>query len=307
MISIKVDENNLKKIKDDFSSYIFKEDVGYILYVIKTDKNIITAFDNKKKASYKVTIQGENGIEIANKYATEFLETKNVKKIKENPNPYFINIDHQIGSDEVGTGDFLGPIVVCAAYCNQDTMKLINKYNIKDSKKLNDQKILEIVPLLVKKTYFEYEVFSNERYNEAVNKGYNLNSIKCVLHNYLLTKLHERFPYVKNIYIDEFTPESNYYNYLKNVKRKTENIIFQQKGETYYPSIALASCIARYIFLTEIENLSKKYNCKIPLGASKKVDEFSIEFIKRHGLSEFKNISKNNFANYKTIIEMNLE
>ena len=51
-----------------------------------------------------------------------------------------------IGSDEVGTGDYFGPIVVTASYVDQADMSFIEDLGVRDSKKLTDEKILEIAP-----------------------------------------------------------------------------------------------------------------------------------------------------------------
>jgi len=305
MITIKVDEQTLKIIEQDYSGFIESRNIGYILFVIKTDKNIITAFNNKKGVTFKVTVQGDNAVSIAQKYSKSILlVSKKEKQAKESP--FYINVDQQIGSDEVGTGDLLGPMVVCAAYCDHETMKLINDYEIKDSKKLTDDKILEIVPLLLKKIHYEYKVLSNERYNDAIKKGFNMVKVKCVLHNFVLTRLHERCPYVHNIYVDQFTPKDNYYAYLAGIGNVTENIVFKEKGETYFPSVALGSCIARYYFLIEMQYLSKKYQMKFPYGAGEKVDDFSKIFIKKYGFEEFAKIAKQNFRNFEDLAKEKL-
>ena len=262
MVTIKVDEKTLEKIENDYKDYITDKDIGYILFVAKTKNNIITAYNNKKANTFKVTIQGEDYLDIAKKYSK--VDDILPKKMKENKeSPFYIDVDQQIGSDEVGTGDFLGPIVVCAAYCDNETMKLVNEYKIQDSKKINDEKIREIVPLLLKKVFFEYKILTNEKYNSAYEKGFNINQIKCILHNFVLTKLHDRFPYVKNVYIDQFTPENKYYEALGKIDHITDGVVFKEKGESYFPSVALASCIARYFFLIEMDFYGKKLNKKI--------------------------------------------
>lgn len=305
MITFKVSASTLSKLESEYKDFITNRNIGYILFVIETDKNIITAFNNKKGISFKITVQGENSEKIVDKYSDgTYIVPKKEKHSKESP--FYINVDQQIGSDEVGTGDFLAPIVVCAAFCDHDTMKLIEDYNIKDSKKLTDEKILDIVPLLLKKVYYEYKILSNERYNAAVRQGFNMVKIKCILHNFVLTKLHERFPYVNNVYIDQFTPEKNYYNYLSGLERVTTGIVFKEKGETYFPSVALGSCIARYFFLTEMDYESKKIGMKIPFGAGEQVNAFSKKFIEKYGYEAFSKLAKQNFKNFKELTEEKL-
>lgn len=305
MITIKSNKEQISRLEKDFSSYITTRNVGYILFTIKTPDNIITVYNNQKNDTFKVTIQGQNYSNIIDKYFNKDLIIKQkIKKTKESLK--FIDIDLQIGSDEVGTGDFLGPIVVCSSFCDNETIELIKKYGIEDSKKLNDKKIIENIPLILNKIKYEIKILPNENYNNAILKGYNANRIKSILHNFVLAKLYKKYPQAKNIYVDQFCSENQYYEYLKGSKYILKNIIFKEKGETYYPSVALASCVARYFFLKEIDSLSKKYGMEFPLGAGKAVDEFSIKFIKKFGFDEFKKISKNNFRNFQDLKELHL-
>ncbi len=305
MITIKVTKDTLEEIEKTYSDFIIERNVGYILFVIKNEKNIITAYNNKKQTCFKVTIQGEDAMELAKKYST----SPNMipkKTNKDDNNFFYIDVDQQIGSDEVGTGDFFGPVVVCAAYIDHDSMKIIEEYGITDSKKLTDKKILETVPLLLKKVHFVCKIISNEKYNALQERGYNMNKIKALAHNYVLLKLHDRCPYVKNVYMDQFTPPEKYYSYLVGTPVVHKNIVFREKGEIYFPSVALASCIARYAFLQELEAIGKKFNVKIPTGAGPKVNSFAKRFVAKYGLSEFNKIVKKNFKNYDEVTGVNL-
>lgn len=305
MITIKVDKKTLDEIEQEYSEYITNRNIGYIIFVAKTPTNIITAYENKKGVNFKVTIQGENHIELAKKYCNDPLLFPKKKK-ESHDSMSFIDVDAQIGSDEVGTGDFFGPIVVCAAFVDHDAMKLIEEYKIQDSKKFTDKKIREIIPLLLKKVHYQVKILPNTKYNNAYLSGFNTNKIKCILHNYVLTNLHERCPYVKNIYVDQFVSQENYYQYLNGIENVTKNIIFREKGESLFPSVALASCIARYYFLQEMDFYSKKLGVKIPLGAGKEVDEFSKKFVDKYGINELKKICKVSFKNYKNIEQIKL-
>ncbi|HBE99254.1 MAG TPA: ribonuclease HIII, partial [Firmicutes bacterium] len=68
--------------------------------------------------------------------------------------------------DEVGTGDFFGPVCVCAAYLEEKELPRIEELGITDSKKMNDGYILEIGPTLIQE--FEYSQLSlpNSRFNQ---------------------------------------------------------------------------------------------------------------------------------------------
>ena len=66
-------------------------------------------------------------------------DDKKEKKEIERKIPLRIN---SIGSDEVGTGDFFGPIVVTATYVEKSNIDFLLEFGVKDSKKMSDETIL---------------------------------------------------------------------------------------------------------------------------------------------------------------------
>ena len=47
---------------------------------------------------------------------------------------------NSVGSDEVGTGDYFGPIVVTATYVTKDDVEFLDNLGVMDSKKISDEK-----------------------------------------------------------------------------------------------------------------------------------------------------------------------
>ncbi len=271
----------------------------YIVFQAEYSGVIITIYRDKKN-KHKVVFSGEGALTEAKKWNIE----AEAKEAKAALNRGWLCKDNQIGSDEVGVGDFLLPVIVVAAFVRGKDLKELESFGVKDSKKLTDEKIREIAPLLLKKFFVSKLALPNEHYNELIEQGENLNSIKAKMHNRALLNMFKKFPDTKNIFVDQFVAESKYFGYLNDPKeQKVLNITFKTKGESYYPCVALASCIARYAFLLEKDALDKKYKMNFPFGASSKVNEFSKKFIKKYGLEEFNKIAKKHFANYKEVIE----
>ena len=292
-VSYKIDLETKQKIENFYDDYKVPNDGDYICFFAKVDNLTITIYESKK--GYKVVFTGKNDLyeaKIFNPNA-EISESKSERKID------FIDLNNQCGSDEVGFGDFFGPLVVVGVYFDSSLTKKLD--SIKDSKKLTDEFILSFVPTIIKNVTFSKLTVHNEKYNSLIKKGYNMNQIKAMLHNRVLLNLQKRKPDCKTFYIDQFCDEKLYYNYLKNEKEIVRNITFKTKGESYYPSVALASMIARYCFLQEMDVLSKKYNMNFPKGASKTVDEFATVFIQKYSLEELKKVCKTNFTNFSKL------
>ena len=195
-------------------------------------------------------------------------------------------------------------MIVVAAFVRKGDIDTLKMYGVNDSKKISDEEILKIGEALGKRFFISKLTLPNDKYNSLVEQGENLNSMKAKMHNRALLNLFRRFPDTKYIFVDQFCAEDKYFSYLtdKNEKQVT-NITFKTKGESYYPSVALASVLARYSFLKEKQKLEKKYGMTFPFGASSKVDEFALKFIEKFGKEEFDKIAKKNFANYKKIVQ----
>lgn len=299
-ISFTISNQQVDEIIGHYKDYQRLNDGQYIIFQAIFNQVIITIYeDNKRK--HKVTFVGNNASFEAIKWQ------ENIKiKINENNNvrQEWLCYSDQIGSDEVGVGDFVLPLVVVASFVRCKDIAILEKYGVKDSKKLTDEKIREMVPPLLKIFSVSKLKIDNSHYNEVIAKGENLNSVKAKMHNRALLNVFKQFPETRNIFIDQFVGESKYFSYLNDPKeQKVVNIIFKTKGESFYPCVALASVIARYAFLLEKDNLEKKYKMTFPCGASKKVDDFAKRFIVKYGKEEFDKICKQNFANYKRINE----
>ncbi|MCQ2794523.1 MAG: ribonuclease HIII, partial [Bacilli bacterium] len=244
-------------------------------------------------------ILNELGIDEYDKVEAEKVAQMKPQQASKN----FVFNDDQIGSDEVGTGDFFGPVTVVAALVKKTDIKRLKELGVMDSKKLTDEKIKAIGKIVIKEFAYSSLTLDNVKYNElTLKKGFNENKIKAYLHNRALSNLHRRYPKINNIYVDEFVASKNYYRYLSSEKNVERGIYFHAKGESYFPSVALASVIARYSFLFHMEKLSRKYHTDIPFGASKHVEEFAKQFVQEHGVKELDKIVKKHFTTYQRVI-----
>ena len=227
-------------------------------------------------------------------------DDKKEKKEIERKIPLRIN---SIGSDEVGTGDYFGPIVVTASYVTKENVDFLLELGVKDSKKMSDTEIKKVVPQIIKRIPYHTFVLNNKQYNELYNSDMNMNKMKAILHNKVLSAFADKnkYPY-DHIVVDQFENPKSYYNHLNEAKFKVYNITFLTKAEDQCLSVACASLISRYIFLQEMDKISKDVLMDLPKGASDLVDSAGKEIVKKFGSQKLKEIAKMNFKNTEKIM-----
>ena len=298
-IKFSADEALMEEIRDFYEapSYPNKKN-PYLVFQVKTLDNVqVTCY--KSKEIYTLMFSGDRNKIIDE--ALIFIDNPVVIDEKTINKDYLDN-SYQIGTDEVGVGDFFGPLVVAATYVTPENLNLIEKLGIKDSKKLTDTKILEIGPIVEK--YFLHEVClcSPKKLVDLKNNGWNMHKIMANLHNTaqnnLLSKIKVN-PSTK-IYIDEFSNENLYFKYLVTNKPNLP-IHFETKGESLYPSVACSSVLARYHFLKIWEKMNEYFKTEIPKGAGEEVDKTVQKLLRKYSLKDLKHYMKTFFRNYKDI------
>ena len=298
-IKFSADEALMEEIRDFYEapSYPNKKN-PYLVFQVKALDNVqVTCY--KSKEIYTLMFSGDRNKIIDE--ALIFIDNPVVIDEKTINKDYLDN-SYQIGTDEVGVGDFFGPLVVAATYVTPENLNLIEKLGIKDSKKLTDTKILEIGPIVEK--YFLHEVClcSPKKLVDLKNNGWNMHKIMANLHNTaqnnLLSKIKVN-PSTK-IYIDEFSNENLYFKYLVTNKPNLP-IHFETKGESLYPSVACSSVLARYHFLKIWEKMNEYFKTEIPKGAGEEVDKTVQKLLRKYSLKDLKPYMKTFFRNYKDI------
>ena len=284
----------ISKMKEFYSEFKEENPNPYVDIFAKGEGVVVTIFKANGKGHSKVVFQGINAIQEALMWDKD---AANMSKPMAKPT---VKKPHMMdGSDEVGTGDFFGPICVCASFLESKDLSRLDELGITDSKKMDDKYILSIGAALIKEFPYSQLSLPNEKYNE-IHDEFNMNAIKAKMHNacYLNLLKKHKTPY---IYQDQFAEPGLYFSYLKKEKEVVRNVVFHTKGESCFPSVALASVIARYSFLRKMADLSKKYQMDIPFGAGEDVNSFAKEFVEKYGKDELDKIVKKNFANYKKL------
>ena len=285
MYVILIDKLYINRLKNMFIDFLVSTSNPYIAF----------------KASYGgITIECYTTGKVVFKGDDESLIKKMLEKIDFNyeitksPDKQEIDYMTSIGSDEVGTGDLFGPVVICSFFLDSKDSDYFLSLGITDSKKLTDDKIRKIGEKLKDYTY-NVVLINNDKYNELIDKGYNMNEIKAIAHNKAIISTINDIEKKVPVVLDEFVSEDNYYKYLHGVKLVYDEIVFRTKAESKYLSVACASVMARYIFLLEMDKMSKKLGFEVPKGAGIKADD------------ALKKLKKEDYIHYVKLNFKNLE
>ena len=305
-ITLKVSDKTKKQMLEFFNDLKREKTPAYAVFQAQDGDTVVTLYE-----SGKCVFQGKDA-DLSSEFwiATEKINSgkaittnsddkKKEDKMKVDPKLYHST---SIGSDEVGTGDYFGPIVVTASYVTKEDIPYLEQIGVKDSKKLTDEKILEIVPKIIERIKYTTVVLNNKDYNEKYSQGYNMNKLKAILHNKVLASLKQEGLAYDYIVVDQFAEKYVYFSYLKESNHVVRDITFVTKGEDKSLSVACASIISRYIFIKEFSKLSKNLNMLLPKGAGPSVDEIGIKIVEKYGFDKLKEVAKLNFKNTDKIL-----
>ena len=298
-VVIRVNEKTKEKMIKYYEDKKRDKVIPYVVFQAVDNDTVVTMYE-----SGKVMFQGKS----ADVDAAMWIEMSGVEKMqKEKKEQAKADIKYyncsSIGSDEVGTGDYFGPIVVTASFVKKEDIPFLEELGIKDSKKLTDEKMLEIAPKVAKRIKYKSIILTNSEYNQKYKEN-NMNKIKAIMHNKALYQMvqetKEDYDY---IIVDEFAREQRYYDYIKDSTEIQRGITFMTKAEDKNLAVACSSVISRYIFLKEFDKLSDNLHIPLPKGAGPQVDKIGEEIVETYGKEKLKEVAKLNFANTNRILK----
>lgn len=294
-VVIKVNDEVKQKMIEYYKDKKRDKVIPYVVFQAQDEDTVITMYE-----SGKVMFQGTSADVDASMWGIVSEQSK--EKNTDNSKSIYHNCS-SVGSDEVGTGDYFGPIVVTASYVKLEDVPFLEKLGVTDSKKLTDEKIKKIAPEIAKRIKYRSIILNNREYNEKYTKDVNMNKIKSIMHNKALYKLiHEENPKYDYIIIDEFAKEKRYYEYLNGINDIQRGITFMTKAEDKNLAVAASSIISRYIFLKEFDKLCDEVSLPLLKGASKDVDKIGEELVEKYGKEKLKDVAKLNFKNTERIL-----
>ena len=310
-IVFKVSDNVKEKMIKYYNDLRRDKTPPYAIFQAMEADTIITLYESGKAMFQGISadIDANIWIDLERKLNNRIIDIKTGKEKKKDTKEVSSNYRkfdkyNTIGSDEVGTGDYFGPIVVTATFVSHDDIAFLNELKVADSKKITDETIKKIAQKIMEKIPYSSYILNNTDYNKFHNNNINMNKIKAILHNkVLLNMVNKNLPYDK-IVVDQFTPPTKYYEYLSDVKDKVINITFTPKAEDQCLSVACASIISRYIFLKTMHDISTELGIDIPKGAGTLVDEVAQKLVQDKGFEVLNKYAKLNFKNTEKITSM---
>jgi ribonuclease HIII len=122
---IKATSDQVKEMIEYYQGYLINVTSNYMIARAKVSNATITFYRTNV-----VLFQGLDELNEYNKWAIKFgLPTLDTEET--------VHTDYSnlvaIGTDEVGTGDYFGPIVVCATYTTNESIEKLRHLGVKDS------------------------------------------------------------------------------------------------------------------------------------------------------------------------------
>lgn len=282
---ITIDNKQKEQIKAQYLAYQLPNNNPHVEAFFKIDNVSITLYQ-----SGKLLFQGKD----AQQYAQEWGVPSENRKAQ----PSLTQQVPMIGTDEVGNGSYFGGLAVVASFVTPDDHAFLTSLGVEDSKRLTDQKICHIAPLLKEKIPHQALLLAPQKYNEVIERGYNAVSIKVALHNQAIFLLLQKGFTPQQIVIDAFTSSKNYNRYLANETNRFSNpITLEEKAEGKYLAVAVSSIIARAMFLENLSQLGQQIGHSLPSGAGKQSDQVARDILAQYGMAGLEKTAKLHFAN----------
>ncbi len=280
-ITLTLTDKQIRHLQTTYANQKVDKTIPYVAAQYKLSDTTITVYTSKK-----VVFSGDGAAYYAEAFSKPFRAHG--------------------GSDEVGTGDVFGPVVVVATYVDEAAYAKLKTYPIQDSKAMSDDVVREIAPVLMQQIPYSLLILTNEKYNQVQTQN-NLNAIKAKLHNQAYLHLVKKVTLGSLNVVDQFTPEALYYRYLDQEAEVYRNLHFETKAESKYFAVACASVIARYAFLMELDAMGKHYQTTFPKGASATVEAFAENFLAKNGLKTLKKVAKVHFKTIQRLLDVHTD
>jgi ribonuclease HIII len=209
-----------------------------------------------------------------------------------------------MGIDESGKGDFFGPMVIAAAYTNEDLSKTMQDMGVRDSKQISsDAQALrigsEIRKLLGPNRYTVVRI-GNATYNRLYAKMRSVNRLLAWSHARCIENLLNTVPSCPRAVSDQFGSKEVVERALMQKGRK---IVLEQRHKAESDiAVAAASILAREGFLRSLVALRDQYGQEFPKGASPQVRAAAVALVGTKGPGVLIDVAKCHFRTTDAVL-----
>ena len=204
----------------------------------------------------------------------------------------------RIGTDEVGKGDFFGPLVVAGALLDKESEERLSKLGVKDSKEIKgDERIMnmaEDIAVILGSERYEIITIKPSKYNELYAKMQNLNVMLGWGHARAIENLLRKNEVCELAISDQFGDPDFIASSLMEKGKAIELVQITKGGRDL--AVATASVLARAKFVSAMGKMSDDFGFEFPKGASAKVVEAAKEFIATKGVESLGQVAKLHFS-----------
>ena len=212
------------------------------------------------------------------------------------------SLSPHVGVDESGKGDFLGPLVVAAAYTDAELAPKLVALGVRDSKAVaSDRKACEIaakIRSLLGPGRYDVLRMGCRAYNRLYAKMRNVNRILSWAHARCIENVLERVPDCPMAISDQFGRADSVKNALLERGRRIE-LRSRPRAESDV-AVAAASLLAREAFLRSMDELASRFGLPFPKGAAPHVRKAAEEIVRKHGPAALPDCCK---LHFKTLDE----
>jgi ribonuclease HIII len=201
-----------------------------------------------------------------------------------------------LGSDEVGKGDFFGPLVVAAACVAPAQEERLRAAGITDSKRLGDGRIRLLAGMLEREVSHEFSLLMPELYNQAHARAGNVNLLLADMHARALSRLHARCPAAEAIVVDRFVAGDTLERALRRDLPGHPPLLQVTQGERHV-AVASASILARAKFLDGLAECEQECGTELQKGAGAAVDAAARRVVAIGGRALLAKVAKLHFKN----------
>ena len=200
--------------------------------------------------------------------------------------------DYILGTDEVGKGEWYGPLVVVCVALTPIQMDRLRKIGVRDSKLIKKSLLMSLASQIIKegvlwKPLIVSPKTFNERFEEFKRENKTLNEFLAWAHSAAIKEMLDSIKYNRaKIVIDKFDVEKMYRRLYGVDETKLRIIQTSKENEV---AVNVASILAKYVFEREVDKLNKAFQIDLRKMSPSEINSTILPFVAK---VHFKNVRR---------------